>query len=169
MKTMLAGLFAAGLVTVAGLGEGAISTKGMSNPNAPIDLSANESSFDQKSGLLVYTGNVIVKQGEVKLRANVMRAKLNNSKPSLIYADGRVVIDAPSGVATGDKGVYDVNPRIVTLTGHVVLTKDKNVMRGEQLTVNLITGKATFGSEGGKPGRVQALFTPKDDGGSQKP
>jgi lipopolysaccharide export system protein LptA len=169
MRGTLTGLLAMSLVAAAAFAGDLLSTKGMSNPDAPIDLSANESSFDQKTGLLVYTGNVIVHQGEVKMRADIMRAKLVGSKPNQIFADGRVVIDAPSGVATGDKGVYDVNPRIITLTGHVVLTKDKNIMRGQQLVVNLITGKATFGSEGGKPGRVQALFTPKADPASQKP
>jgi lipopolysaccharide export system protein LptA len=98
-----------------------------------------------------------------------MRAKLVGNNPSQIYADGRVVIDAPSGIATGESGVYDVDPRLITLTGKVVLTKDKNVLRGHKLVVNLITGQATLDGGQGKGGRVQALFTPKNDNGSQNP
>jgi len=170
MKAKLAFLFSAGLIAAAGLAQQGVATKGMLNPDAPIDVTANESSYDQKSGMLVYTGNVIVKQGEVKMRADVMRAKLAGAKPSHIYADGRVVIDAPSGIATGDKGVYDVDPRIITLTGHVVLTQEKNIMRGQRLIVNLVTGKADFtGGNGTKPGRVQSLFTPKNGGSGQNP
>jgi lipopolysaccharide export system protein LptA len=141
----------------------------MSNPNAPIDLSANDMFADQNTGMVIYTGNVIVHQGEVKLRSDKMRAKLVGNNPTHLYADGRVVIDAPSGVATGDNGVYDVAPRLITLTGNVVLTKDKNVLRGNKLVVNLITGQATLDGGQGKGGRVQALFTPKNDGGSQNP
>ena len=55
------------------------------------------------------------------------------------------MVNSASGTATGDTGVYDVAPRLVTLTGHVVLTKEKNVMRGAQLTVNLVTGIAQLG------------------------
>jgi len=75
----------------------------------------------------------------------------------------------PSGIATGDVGVYDVDPRIITLTGNVVLTKDKNVLRGHKLVVNLITGLAALDGGQGKTGRVQALFTPRNDKGSQNP
>jgi lipopolysaccharide export system protein LptA len=145
-------------------------TKGMLNPNAPIDVSADNFVADANAKTGVYTGNVIVHQGEVRMRANAMRVHLIENKPDKILAQGHIVIDAPSGVATGDNGVYEVNPRLITLTGNVVLTKDKNVMRGQQLVVNLITGLATFaggvaGQSGGtgQHGRVQALFTPKSE------
>ena len=169
MRATVAILLAGSILTGAGLAQQTTITKGMLNPDAPIALSANDMAADEKAGVIVYTGNVIVHQGEVKMRANTMRAKLTANKPSRITALGRVVIDAPSGVATGDNGVYDVGPRIITLTGNVVLTKQKNVMRGHQLVVNLITGLATFGGEPGKPGRVQALFTPSAEGATQNP
>ena len=79
---------------------------------------------------------------------------------------------APRSFASSD-GVYDVVAHTVTMTGKpVVLTKDKDVMRGTKLTVNLDTGKAMLdaakvpggpnaagnGAAGG--GRVQGIFTP---------
>jgi lipopolysaccharide export system protein LptA len=138
-------------------------TKGMLNPNAPIDVSADNFIADANAKTGVYTGNVIVHQGEVRMRANAVRAHFIDNKPDKILAQGHVVVDAPSGVATGDNGVYEVNPRLITLTGNVVLTKDKNVMRGQQLVVNLITGQATLDGGNGQGGRVQALFTPKSE------
>jgi lipopolysaccharide export system protein LptA len=169
MRGLFAVVLAGGVVFGAGLAQQASITKGMNNPNAPIDLSANDMFADQNTGMVVYTGNVIVHQGEVKLRADKMRAKLVGNNPSHIYADGRVVIDAPSGVATGDNAVYDVDPRLITVTGNVVLTKDKNVLRGSKLVVNLITGQATLDGGQGKGGRVQALFTPKSSDTTQNP
>ncbi len=135
-------------------------SKGMLDPNAPIEVTADNFIADANAKTGVYTGNVIVHQGEVRLRANTMRVHVADNKPDIIYAQGAVVIDAPSGVATGDSGVYNVGPRIITLKGRVVLTKDKNVMRGQQLVVNLITGLATLDGKGSTGGRVQALFTP---------
>jgi len=142
-------------------------TKGMSNPNAPIDVSADNFVADSNSKTGVYTGNVIVHQGEMRMRSNTLRAHFIDNKPDKILVQGHVVIDAPSGIATGDNGVYDVSPRLITLTGNVVLTRDKNVMRGQQLVVNLITGQATLdgGATGrsgvtGQHGRVQGLFSP---------
>lgn len=165
-----AGLTALALAGGAGLAQQTTFGKGMLNPDAPIDLSADNFVADANAKTGVYTGNVIVHQGEVMLRANVMRALFVDNKPSRINAQGKVVIDAPSGVATGDNGVYDVTPRIITLTGNVVLTKDKNVMRGHLLVVNLITGIATLDGGEGKGGRVQALFSSsKNQNDTQKP
>jgi lipopolysaccharide export system protein LptA len=122
-----------------------------------------------------YSGNVIITQGEIRMRSDTVRIKVIGGKPDKIYADGHVVVDSASGTATGDSGVYDVAPRLVTLNGHVVLTKDKNVMRGAQLTVNLVTGVATLGGgvgtrvngQAGGNGRVQGIFTPPPQTGGK--
>ena len=70
-----------------------------------------------------------------------------------------------SGTVTGENGVYDLVQRSVTLSGHVVLTKQNNSMRGAQMTVNLVTGIATLGGGAAlgttaPSGRVQGIFTP---------
>jgi lipopolysaccharide export system protein LptA len=133
--------------------------------NAPINISSDnfQADLNAKSGL--YTGNVIVVQGDTKLRANQVRVLTVNGKADKITASGNVVVDSPqSGTATGDNGVYSVGPRVVVMTGNVVLKKGKDVMRGAQLTVNLGTGQAILGggakAQGNSGGRVQGVFTP---------
>jgi lipopolysaccharide export system protein LptA len=128
--------------------------------NAPIEVSANSFEADMNAKTGTYVGNVIVKQGDMKLRADRVRVNVVNGKPDQIVATGNVVFDAPSGNAQGDAGVYDVRPRLITLTGRVILTKAKNVMRGSKLVVNLVTGMAQLGAGGTTGGRVQGLFTP---------
>jgi len=83
-----------------------------------------------------------------------------NGKPNKIIANGHVLFDAPSGTAAGDKGIYDLGPRTITLSGNVILTKNKDVMRGTSLVVDLDSGRATLGAAGMPGGRVQGLFTP---------
>jgi lipopolysaccharide export system protein LptA len=135
---------------------------GHHNTDAPIQVSADQFSADMNSKSGTYTGNVIVTQGDFKLRANTVRVNIVGSKPDKIIANGNVVFSSSSGIATGDTGVYDVAPRLITFTGRVVLTKDKNVMRGTNLRINLVTGQATLNAAnstlGG--GRVQGIFTP---------
>ena len=133
---------------------------GKHDTNAPIEVSANSFEADMNAKTGTYVGNVIVKQGDMKLRSDRVRVNVVNGKPEQIVATGNVVFEAPSGNAQGDAGVYDVRPRLITLNGHVVLTKAKNVMRGNKLTVNLITGQAQLGAGGTTGGRVQGLFTP---------
>ena len=99
------------------------------------------------------------------MRANTVRMTTVNGKADKIIATGNVVVDSPkSGTVTGDNGVYEWCRAPCVMTGHVVLKKDKNVMRGAQLTVNLVTGQAVLG--GGVKGQTQGmrpragLFTP---------
>jgi lipopolysaccharide export system protein LptA len=138
--------------------------------NAPIQVSADrfDADFNAKSGM--YSGNVVVVQGDLRLRSDKVRVNVVDGKPDKIFAYGNVVFSAPNGNAQGDNGVYDVAPRLITLTGRVVLTKEKNVMRGTMLTVNLVTGQAQLGAKGAPGGRVQGLFTPAPQSQStQKP
>jgi lipopolysaccharide export system protein LptA len=65
-------------------------------------------------------------------------------------------------------GVYSVGPRTVLMSGNVVLKRQKDVMRGARLTVNLATGQATLGAgpkgtPGAPQGRVQGVFSPTQD------
>ncbi|MBV9332333.1 MAG: lipopolysaccharide transport periplasmic protein LptA [Alphaproteobacteria bacterium] len=133
---------------------------GKHDANAPIEVSANSFEADMNAKTGTYVGNVIVKQGDIRMRADRVRVNVIGGKPDKIVATGSVVLDAPSGSAQGDTGVYDVRPRLVTLTGRVVLTKAKNVMRGSRLVVNLVTGQAQLGAGGTTGGRVQGLFSP---------
>jgi len=146
----------------------ASSLVGKHDANAPINISADKFQADSNAKTGTWTGNVLVVQGDMRMRANSVRLNVvgKDNKPDKILASGNVVVDSPnSGTVTGDNGVYDVVARTVTMTGKVVLTRQKDVMRGSQLTVNLETGVATLGSGAKAPGtgnggRVQGIFTP---------
>ncbi|MGZ5928257.1 MAG: lipopolysaccharide transport periplasmic protein LptA [Rhizomicrobium sp.] len=145
--------------------------------NAPINVSADKFLADSNAKTGTWTGNVLVVQGDMRMRANSVRLNVTgkDNKPDKILANGNVVVDSPtSGTVTGDNGVYDVVAHTVTMTGKVVLTREKNVMRGNQLTVNLDSGLATLGGGNKAPGtstggRVQGIFTPPPSSASPPP
>ena len=154
------------VLTMAAAGAAAPAPKpitGQHNNNAPIDISSDSFQADLNGKTGTWTGNVIVIQGDMKLRANTVRMTTVNGKADKVMANGNVVVDSPrSGTATGENGVYSVVPRTVVLTGSVVLKKGKDVMQGAQLTVNLVTGQAVLGGgvKGQTSSRVKAVFTP---------
>ena len=156
-RALLAAFVAA--VSVAGARAQAVSLGGH-NTDAPIAVSADNFTGDLKTKVGTYEGNVIVSQGDFKLHADKVRVVVVKGKPGRIVASGHVLFAAPAGNASGSEGVYDLASRTVTLTGDVVLTKDKDVLRGTQLSVNLVTGKARLEARGTAGGRVQGLFTP---------
>ncbi|HYS45928.1 MAG TPA: lipopolysaccharide transport periplasmic protein LptA [Rhizomicrobium sp.] len=166
--------FAAGAVLTCGLGAGALQAApakpitGQRDNNSPINISSDSFQADLNGKTGTWAGNVVVVQGDTKMRSNSVRVSTVNGKADKVFATGNVVVDSPaSGTATGDNGVYSVGPRTVVMTGNVVLKKGKDVMRGAQLTVNLVTGQATLGggakSPGTSSGRVQGVFTPNSN------
>jgi lipopolysaccharide export system protein LptA len=147
------------------------------NAHQPIAVNADSFFADLTADTGTYTGNVIVVQGNVKLHADEVKVLAPGGKASRMEAAGHVVVDSPSGQAVGDTGVYEVPQQVLHLTGHVVLTKDQNVMRGTALEYSMATGLATMtagetpvqtvapGNElppPAKPGRVQGLFYPQE-------
>jgi lipopolysaccharide export system protein LptA len=132
----------------------------------PISVNADSFVADLNSETGLYTGNVIVTQGKVRLHADRLKISAPGGKASRMEVDGHVVVDSPSGQVSGDSGVYDVAGQVLKLTGNVVLTKDDNVLRGTALEVSMATGVASLTAgrnsvSGGAPsGRVQGLFSP---------
>ncbi|MBV9572159.1 MAG: lipopolysaccharide transport periplasmic protein LptA [Alphaproteobacteria bacterium] len=137
---------------------------GSHNSNAPINVSADSFVGDLASKVGTYIGNVIVVQGDMKLRADTVQVKVEQGKASRIDANGKVVVTSPSGTGTGDHGVYEMKSRTITMTGRVVLTKDKDVMRGTKLVMDMNTNLAHLYAQGMPGGRVQGLFVPPPQG-----
>ena len=57
-----------------------------------------------------------------------------------LEAEGNVVITQPGETATGNSGTYDLVGGKMVLLGDVVLTRNKNVVRGDRLDVDRNTG-----------------------------
>jgi len=133
---------------------------GSHDSNAPINVSSDSFEGDLASKIGTYIGNVIVIQGDMHLRADQVKVHIAQGKPTHIEAIGKVVVTAPNGTATGDNGVYELGPRTITMTGHVVLTKEKDVMRGTKLVMDMNTNLAHLYAQGMPGGRVQGLFIP---------
>lgn len=137
--------------------------------NQPINVSSNQFKGDLATKVGTYLGNVIVVQGDMKMRADSVRIEEAGDKPSKVYAHGTVVIDAPNGTGTGDDGVYDLVVKTITLTGKaVVLTKGKNVMRGTKLVMDLNTNLADLTAAGMPGGRVNAILQPAQKAGGEQ-
>jgi lipopolysaccharide export system protein LptA len=141
----------------------AAAAKPAAKQDCPINVASDKFTADLNAKTGTYAGNVMVTQCDTKLRADTVRISTLNNEADKVTATGNVVVDSPkSGTATGQNGIYDVPKKIVVMTGNVVLKKNKNVLVGAQLTINLATGLASVvgGAKGTSGGRVQSVFTP---------
>lgn len=145
---------------------------GIGSSKAPIAIDADQLQVFDKEQRAVYTGNVVVVQGETTMKAahmTVYYERANQDQQPVepgtanpggaalrrVEAKGGVVITSKDQIAKGDNGILDRENDRMILTGNVSLSQGDNITRGERLFYNLTTGIATI--EGG---RVRSVLVP---------
>lgn len=159
----------------------------------PVQIEAASLEVRDKSKMATFSGNVQVVQGDTTMKCQklvvfygeeVGIAQAGEPKPPKpasdapknpqnirrIEARGGVTVVTKDQSASGDLGVYDLLQKTITLTGNVVVSQGQNVIHGEKVVVDTVTGNARVesGSQGGgaaTPGRVRALIQPGQNGG----
>ena len=148
---------------------------GAFDTDQPIEILADSLEVQQEKQVAIFEGNVQVLQGELRLKAAKLKVHYaeNNGKkqadgsspPNIrkIDAEGNVFLSSPRETAKGDIGFYDVVNKKVQLTGNVVLTQGQSVLRGQKMTLDLVSGKSRIDGtgSGNSPGRVKGIFVPQ--------
>jgi lipopolysaccharide export system protein LptA len=127
------------------------------DPAAQVEVTADSLAVNQADGSAVFTGNVIIVQGALRLQAAQVRVEYGNAEKSRIsrlHASGGVTLVTEAEAAEAHDAVYDVGASSVVMTGDVLLTQAENVLSGQRLTVDLKTGT------GQMDGRVRTILQP---------
>ena len=136
----------------------------------PIDISADNSQLLETEGRIVYSGDVNVVRGGVRLRADRLEAVFERRQGGgfgdlqRILASGEVFYVTAEEIARGDAGEYDLVENTIVLNGSVVLTQGCNVSTGERLDADLDAGIARLTGGSGGAGRVRSVFFTDDSG-----
>lgn len=161
-----------------------------SDRDEPVKIEANSLEIHDKDRYAIFSGNVVVQQGDSTMRSRELKVHYEGSlrgsqkgekggaavaKPPAgqtvtndpaqrirrLEALGGVIITSKDQKATGDSGVFDMPTNTATITGNVIITQGPNIMRAEKLIVDLKTGYSRM-EAGTKDGRarVQGLFVP---------
>ena len=157
------------------------------NRDLPIKIDARSLEVHDKSKTATFSGDVKVVQGDTTMRCNTLvvfygqSIGLSGAQPVVkasaqsgavpgaqnirrIEARGNVTVTSRDQSASGDLGVYDLRSKTITLSGNVVVTQGNNVIHGERVVVDTVTGNAHVESApGGPPGRVRALIIPNNN------
>ena len=180
--------FAASGALIAGAGHLALAAQVSHNSEAPVDFSADHMELQDKQKRVMLTGNVDVIQAELHLTADrTLMAYTDAGKLTLqrVDATGHVVVTRNDERASGDDAVYDLNRKIITMVGHVILHRvNGDTLNGGRLVIDLNTGISSIdghtampagagvsGQPAGGSGRVSGTFNvpKKDDKAAKKP
>ena len=115
-------------------------------------------------------GKATVVEKDRKVRAKkfiayMKRGRKGESKMERVEAIGNVVIVTKNEVARGDRGDYNTEKGIATLTGNVKLTRGDNQLNGDRAEVNFKTGVSRLLGRSGS--RVHVILVPREGEGPQ--
>jgi lipopolysaccharide export system protein LptA len=122
----------------------------------PVEVTAESFSVNTADGTAVFTGAVVVTQGEMKLSAAEVRVQYNADQTAIdqLIASGGVTIVNLADAAEAREAVYTIASGVIVLTGDVLMTQGPSAMAGQQLTINLKDGTGLM------EGRVTTTFVP---------
>lgn len=126
------------------------------NSNAPVDYAADRIELQDKENRVVLSGNVDVRQAELRVRAArtiVDFTNVGSMQIQRITASGGVTVNRNDEVATGDVAIYDFNKRIITMVGNASLKRGNDTLRGSRFVIDLNSGVSAA------EGRVTGTFT----------
>jgi lipopolysaccharide export system protein LptA len=121
----------------------------------PVEVTADRLDVNQTDGIAVFTGNVVVVQGDLRLTADRVRVEYGLTEPreiERIHAFDNVILVSPTEMAEGAEAVYQLATDTIVMTGDVILTQELNVVSGDTLTIDLETGSGIV------EGRVRTLL-----------
>lgn len=137
--------------------------------NAPVDVEADRIEVQDRADRAIFSGNVIARQGNMTINAARVTVAYTDTRGvdvQRLEASGGVTLRTPNETARGSFALYDVDRRIVTLTGGVQLTQGQNRVQGGRLVLDLNSHRAVVDG-GGSTGRVSGRFTvPRRQGGN---
>ncbi len=125
----------------------------------PVEITADALTVDQADGTAVFTGNVVVAQGEMRLSADAIRVIYASDAEATgrvqeLVATGGVTLVNGAEAAEAAEATYTVAAGSVVMTGDVLLTQGRNALAGERLVIDLNAGSGTM------EGRVRTVFRP---------
>jgi lipopolysaccharide export system protein LptA len=170
--------------------------QGGQDKDQPVQIEAASLEVRDKNKMATFSGDVQVVQGDTTMKCQKLvvfygqeigvaqkeagqgGAPAPDTKPALagpkgaqnirrIEARGGVTVITKDQNASGDLGVYDLIAKTITLTGNVVVSQGQNVIHGERVVVDTVSGNARVEANnqggGGTPSRVRALIQPNQN------
>jgi lipopolysaccharide export system protein LptA len=163
----------------------------MGSGDQPVQIEAATLEVRDKNKTATFSGNVQVVSGDTTMKCQNLTVfygqevgadgaaaakSATTSAPGMpknaqnirrIEARGGVTVLTKDQNASGELGVYDLKTKTITLTGNVVISQGQNVIHGEKVVVDTVTGYArvesgnpVVGANSNSGGRVRAMIVP---------
>ena len=125
----------------------------------PVEVSADSLSVSQNDGSALFTGNVVIGQGEMRLSAPRVLVFYTEGQNGIerLEATGGVTLVNADQAAEADTAQYEVNRGTIRMVGNVLLTQGQNTLVSDEMDVDLENGTARMN------GRVRTVFQSEEN------
>lgn len=125
----------------------------------PVEVTADNLSVDQETGTAIFSGNVLIGQGDLRLSATrvlvVYRAQ--NKGIARLEATGGVTLVSGEDAAESERADYNIDTGTIVMSGNVLLAQGPSALSADKMSVRLSDGTAQMS------GRVRTILQTGDD------
>ena len=124
------------------------------DPSAPVEVTADSLNVDQDTGSAVFSGNVVIGQGDLRLSAPTVRVTYaaDTGDITRLQASGGVTFATATEAAEAQSADYNLASGLLTLDGDVMLTQGQSALSADSMVIDLNSGTAQMN------GRVRTVF-----------
>lgn len=123
-------------------------------PGTPVQVDAQELRVDQASGAAVFSGDVLISQGDLRLGAAQVTVQYSRETEQItrLVAGGGVTFATASDAAEARDAVYDLAQDLLILTGDVLLSQGDLAISADRMEIRVSDGTAALS------GHVRTVF-----------
>ena len=130
-------------VAQVGIGFGGVAHDG----SQPVEVTADQLTVDRASGNAVFSGNVLIVQGDLRMAAGMVEVFYATADGATdierVLATGGVLVTRGEDAAEGSEAEYFVQDASLTLSGDVLVTQGPTAIAGDRMQIDLNTGSGT--------------------------
>lgn len=138
-----------------------------------IHIASNSASYDRQSGVLIYTGNVQMEQGTLKMRADKITVLRTDKGLEKVIAEGKTakyeqILNAGEAVthAYGETIIYQADIEKLTLLKKAGLERQGNLFTGQKIVYLIKDQKIQAAGESpdkapDQDGRIRMVIQPQ--------
>ena len=132
---------------------------GSQDGDLPVEVTADNLSIDQNNNTAVFSGNVLVGQGEMKLTAQrvLVNYKEDQSGIESLEATGGVTLVSGPDAAESNVASYIIDSGLIEMNGDVLLVQGSTTLAAQKMVVNTQSGTAEMS------GRVKTVLKPQGE------
>jgi lipopolysaccharide export system protein LptA len=139
--------------------------------NQPLNVKAASVAIDEKTGVAVYRGNVVLTQGSLRVEADRLEVRTDkNRRIESVIATGRPArlrgftqSRDDELLADADRVVYQAMTREIEMIGNAWARQGGDEFRAQQIHYGMDSKQLAAKGSGNADGRVHVIFQPRPE------